>query len=233
MAPDSPLDPCWQTVGLGGDASCPQLPAHGHCHNCPKHAAAASVLLNRPAPAGYLEEWTGHVARRGAFSGLSAEAGAGAEGAAALSVVIFRLGTEWLALPSRLLEEVTEMRRVHSLPRRRSNVVLGVVNIHGGLLICVSLAILLGLAPGPPPTDRRAELQRRMLVIGRDSGRFVFPAEEVHGIQRVPADSLRPAPATVARAASSYTRHVLPWQGRSVGHLDAELLLDGLNRSIA
>lgn len=233
MAPDAALtlDACWRRIGVHGDASCPDLREHVHCRNCPSHAGAASALLNRAAPEGYLEAWTGHVAQGSSLSGLSHDrAGAAAN---TLSVMIFRLAGEWLALPTRILEEVTEMRAVHSLPHRRSGVVLGVTNIHGGLLICVSLAVLLGLTPEARQEDQRQEGKRRMLVIGRESGRFVFPADEVQGIQRYQADALRPAPATVARATASYTRHVLPWQDRSLGYLDADLLLDGLNRSIA
>lgn len=226
---DAIMDTCWQKIGVGGDSSCPDLKEHIHCRNCPSHAGRASLLLNRAPPDDYLDEWTRHVAGGKTLSSLSPDAAA----AATLSVMIFRLAGEWLALPTRLLEEVTEMRPVHSLPHRRSGVVLGVTNIHGGLLICVSLAVLLGLAAEAQQQDRRIEAKRRMLVIGRESGRFVFPADEVHGIERYGANSLRAAPATVARAASSYTRHVLPWQDRSVGYLDADLLLDGLDRSIA
>jgi chemotaxis-related protein WspD len=237
MAPDAgfAIESCWQKTGIGGDASCPELQKHIHCRNCPTHAGAASLLLNRAPPADYLEEWTRHVAQGNAASDRTpgaAEARA-ANAAATLSVMIFRIAGEWLALPTHLLEEVAEMRPVHSLPHRRSGVVLGVANIHGGLLICVSLAVLLGLAPEVQQRERRMEAKRRMLVIGHEAGRFVFPADEVQGIQRYRPDSLRPAPATVVRAASSYTRHVLSWQDRNIGYLDADLLLDGLNRSVA
>jgi len=229
------IDRCWERVGVSGDASCPKLGAHAHCRNCPTHAGAALALLSRAPPDGYLDEWTGHVARGSTLSAASLGiTGAGpAEAAAARSVMIFRIAGEWLALPTGVLEEVTEIRPVHSLPHRRSGVVLGVTSIHGGLLICVSLSVLLGLTAEAQQQDRRGQTKRRMMVIGRESGRFVFPADEVHGVQRYRADDLRAAPATVARAASRYTRHVLPWQERSVGYLDADLLFDGLNRSVA
>jgi chemotaxis-related protein WspD len=238
MAPDisSRPEPCWRRIGLGGDASCPELQRHVHCRNCPSHASAANALLDRAPPEGYLAEWTGHVARGSALSGLSFDfAAQGADDAAAsLSSMIFRLGGEWLALPTALLQEVVEPRPVHSLPHRRTSVVLGVTNIHGALLICVSLATLLGLALGDATrATRPAATQRRLLVIGRDPDRFVFPADEVHGIHRYGAKALRPAPSTVARGASSYTRQVLLWEGRSVGCLDGDLLVDSLNRSIA
>jgi chemotaxis-related protein WspD len=234
--PEREPQPCWRQIGLEGDASCPELRRHVHCRNCPSHAAAATALLDRAPPEGYLDELTGHVARGSARTAVSMDFAAPAAGAARAghSAMIFRLGDEWLALPTRLLQEVVELRPVHSLPNRRSSVVLGVTNIHGNLLICVSLAILLGLPPQPEARPGRPGAARgRLLVIGRDPDRFVFPVEEVHGIHRHDDAALRPAPSTIARGGSSHARQVLSWQGRTVGCLDAEFLLDSLNRSVA
>lgn len=62
-----------------------------------------------------------------------------------LSFVVFRIGPELFALPTQVLHEVAESRGIHSLPHRRHSVVLGLVNIRGELLICVSVGRLLGL----------------------------------------------------------------------------------------
>ncbi|SHK06034.1 chemotaxis-related protein WspD [Roseomonas rosea] len=224
------IDPCWGRVGVAGDASCPELRAHVHCRNCPTHGRAAAALLDRPPPEGYLAEWTGHVARGSALSGLSLDFARREAARAARSAMIFRIGAEWLALPTGMLQEVAEMRPVHSLPHRRDGVVLGVTNIHGALLICVSLSVLLGLEA---LAQGGGTGTRRLLVIGPEAGRFVFPADEVHGMHRYAPDALSPPPDTVSRAASSHVRHVLSWEGRSVGLLDGELLLASLNRRIA
>ena len=45
-------------------------------------------------------------------------------------------------------------RLIHSLPHRRQGIVLGLVNVRGELLICVSLARLLGIVPDPHPPSR-------------------------------------------------------------------------------
>jgi chemotaxis-related protein WspD len=150
-----------------------------------------------------------------------------------VSMMVFRIGGEWLALPTGLLVEVVEPRAVHSLPHRRSGVVLGITNIHGELLICVSLALQLGLEPGSGTRgEAKIAAQKRFLVIGGEANRFAVPVDEVHGIRRTTTEALQPPPATITRAVSSYTRHVLPWEGRSVGYLDGALLLASLNRSI-
>ncbi|MFC3127479.1 chemotaxis protein CheW [Pseudoroseomonas globiformis] len=228
------IDPCWNRIGVTGDATCPNLPSHNHCRHCPTQAGAVSVMLNRPPPEDYLDEWTRHVAQGRTFAGTSGRGwDEAAEAGGDLSVLIFRIGGEWLAMPTRVLEEVAEIRPVHSLPHRRSGVVAGVANIHGRLLICVSLAALLNLKAETRPQERSLVAKRRMLVIGRDPGSFVFAADEVEGIHRFKTRMLRAAPSNVARAALSYTRWVIPWRDRTIGCLDAELLFDGLARGIA
>ena len=49
---------CWHRIGVSGDRSCPELSTFVHCRNCPVFAAAARVFFDRPAPEGYLAEWT-------------------------------------------------------------------------------------------------------------------------------------------------------------------------------
>ena len=60
---------------------------------------------------------------------------------------IFRLGREWLALPTHVCQEMAEMRPIHTLPHRSGPVLLGLVNIRGSIRLCVSLRELLGLEP--------------------------------------------------------------------------------------
>src|SRR5471030_2732737 len=128
------LNDCWNKIGVHGDGSCPELERHVHCRNCPVYSASAAKLLDADLPPGHLDEWTGH------FSGEQKVEEAGTQ-----SVVIFRLGAEWLALPTAVFKEVATLRAVHSLPHRRSGLVLGLANVRGALLVCVSLGDMLGL----------------------------------------------------------------------------------------
>src|SRR6185503_5608888 len=116
-------------------------------------AAAAIQLLDRPVIADYRREWSEHYA---AEKKLTAPA--------KTSVVIFRIISEWLALPTHAFQEVAERRVMHTLPHRRRDLVLGLVNVRGELLICVSLGQWLGLAePGagtkPETANRKPETQ--------------------------------------------------------------------------
>jgi len=35
------VNACWTTIGVRGDASCPELKQHVHCRNCPVYSAGA------------------------------------------------------------------------------------------------------------------------------------------------------------------------------------------------
>jgi len=111
-------------------------------------------------------------------------------------------------------------------------VVLGLVNVRGELLICVCLGRLLGIDYNFSHEGQRA-LCDRLVVAEWQGNRLTFPVNEIHGILRYHAEELKEAPATVAKADSSFTRGVVAWQDRMVGHLDEELLFSTLNRSLS
>jgi len=211
---------CWSQTGVQGNATCPELPKVVHCRNCPVYSSAAVRLLDRPLLTQCRREWTEHFAQP---KQLVAPATA--------SALVFRLNAEWFALPTQAFQEVAENRQVHSLPHRRYDTVLGLVNIRGELLVCVSLSGLLGLERAPSgQTPRR--IYDRLLVANWQANRLVFPADEVCGIRRFQMSELMEPPATLAKSNLSYTQGLLPWQGRTVGFLDADHLFSSLNRSL-
>jgi chemotaxis-related protein WspD len=218
------LHDCWNIIGIHGDASCDKLREHAHCRNCTTYAMASANLLERDLPPGYLEERTRYFAQDKPAEKTGARQ----------SVAIFRIGPEWLALPASVLAEVANMRSVHRLPHRHGGTVLGLTNIRGTLLVCVSLGWLLGLeAPDPTNHDSREASAARLLVIHGERGRLVFAADEMHGIHRFDSSALQPVPATVSQAAHSYVQALLPWQDHIVGCLDAPLVLHALERGLA
>lgn len=215
------VDDCWSRIGVTGDGSCPELEKYYHCRNCPVYAAAGAQLLERSVSQNYRREWALH------FSRPKATLAPGA-----ISVVLFRVGPEWLALPTSSFVEVAELRKIHSIPHRRKGTVLGLVNVRGELVVCLSLAKVLGLKHAAK-TDGERVVYERLLVANWESHRVVFPVDEVHGVHRFDPDQLREPPATLSKSGTSYTKGVLPWQGRLTICLDAELLFPALSESIA
>lgn len=216
---------CWREIGVRGDRSCPELDTHLHCRNCPTHAQIARQLLDRPLPAGYSEEWTRLFAKP-ASNDLQQDA--------LDTVLIFRIGEEWLALPASICQEVAEPRRIHSLPHRRSGAVRGIVNVRGELLVCVALSDLLGIDAGAAaPAGGRIATFRRLVVIGEEGRRSAFEVDEVHGLHSFDRSTLGAVPATIGKATASVVAGVIAWNDRAVGSLDGKRLSELVDRNIA
>ena len=211
---------CWNRIGIRGDVSCPELPRHVHCHNCPVHAEAALALLDREPPAGTPASWTAHFA----------EPVATATGGT-VAIFVFRIGRDWLAMPVGLVAEVAPERTIHSLPHRRRGAVLGVVNLHGALVVCLSLGAVLGLDGVVSPPERQFE-RARMLMLRQGDLRAACPVDEVNGIHRVAPAALVETPVPVAGARACVT-HVWTWHGRAVSVIDDTLLSQAIRRSMA
>jgi chemotaxis-related protein WspD len=219
MKPLSGIEPseqCWNRIGVRGDRSCPELLKFTHCNNCPVFAAAGRRFLDVPSPAGYLDEWTTRLAARD-------DTREGDES----SVLVFRLGDEWLALPVAVLVEVTRPRTMHRIPHR-GGLLAGMANIRGELHLCVRIDLLLGTATA---TDADPEL-RRLVVIRREADCWVFAADEVDQVHRVLLPDLSSAAPTLARSQVKMTRGVFPHAGRSVGLLDDARLFQSLRERL-
>jgi len=214
---------CWNRIGVRGDGSCPELTQYVHCRNCPVYSAGAATLLDADVPAQYFDDRTAHLAKP-----------ARAEERETKSVVIFRVASEWLALPTSVVVEVANLLPIHSLPHRTNGVVLGVASVRGELLVCVSLSQVVGAEPLDDAWghERSDTTFRRLLVIRQDTVRVVCPVDEVHGIHRFHPRELKDVPTTVAKATVTYSTALLPWQGHSVGTLDDQLLFYALKRSL-
>lgn len=216
------IDDCWNRIGVHGDSSCPELSQHAHCRNCPVYSAAATDLLNRDPPPGYLTDRTRHFERADEDDQSETK-----------SAIVFRIGPEWFALSTLAFDEVADQRAIHSLPHRRGGGVLGLVNVRGELLICLSLAKIMGLEEAAMSGQAEDRLgSRRLIILRHAEGRLAFPIDEVQSIHRYRSADLRAVPATVAKAAASYTTGVFAWSDRVVGCLDSRRILEALNRGV-
>jgi chemotaxis-related protein WspD len=226
-------DECWRHIGVTGDRSCKELQTYIHCRNCPVMAEAAWAFFDRSAPIGYLESWSGILEERGSQPDPEV-----------VSVLVFRLANEWLALPTTALVEVTKERRCHRVPHRTGGVLEGLVNIRGQLQLCASAQRLLGIEEATAePKAATGDLirvddpeLRRLLVVERQgrhgTDRWVFPVEQVAGVFRVGQSTLRAVPATVSQSGARFCQALFDWQGVIVGILDETRFLDGLNDQV-
>jgi chemotaxis-related protein WspD len=211
------IDDCWNRIGIRGDKSCPLLVEHIHCRNCSVYAAAAVRLLDRYALGQQQASTLQYSELRGKAAGRS--------------LLVFRLADEWLALATRSLVEVAPQQPVHSLPHQRSRALLGVANVRGALVPCLSLGELLGVDP-TALVGSTARVTPRMLILAAENGSVVVPVDEVDAIHRIELDSLAAAEAPSTGAAARFTQAVLQFKGRSLRVLDDELLMAAVTRSL-
>lgn len=222
-----PGDECWRRIGVSGDRSCPELVTHVHCRNCPVMAAAARTFFDRAAPEGYLSGWVGILEESAPRADADPE-----------SLLVFRLGREWLALPTTALVEVTTSRPCHRVPHRVGGVLEGIVNIRGQLQLCVSAHRLLGIDEAPRDTAASAFGEAlRLLVVERRAAaaeeRWVFAADDVAGVHRVERTAMRMVPSTVSQSGARYCRALFDWQEGTVGVLDDTRFFDSLSDHLA
>lgn len=208
-----PVTTCWQEIGVWGDRSCPELTKVTHCHNCPVFAAAGRRFLDAPSPPDYLDEWTARL-------GVPEDDDVGDE----LSVLVFRLGDEWLALPVSVLVEVTPVRPAHRVPHR-GGLLSGLINIRGELHLSVRLDLLLGVARAE---ESRSNETVRLIVIRGESEGWVFAADEVDQVHRIPVSQLISAAPTLSRATAKLTKGVFTSREHSVGLLDDARLFQAI-----
>jgi len=149
-----------------------------------------------------------------------------------LSVIIFRVEKEWLAFKTIYLQETTSIRPVHRVPFRTNNVFMGVANINGELLLCISLARLLEYAPDEEKVQQDQRIYRRMIVINKNGERYVFPVDEVLGIYRIPINDIEEPPVTLTKSPSTFIEGIFNLQDNKVGLLNEDSFLQALKRSI-
>jgi len=217
------IDDCWNSIGVWGDQQprCPKLETLIHCNNCPVYSEAGRTLLNREAEQEYLDEWTRNLNTPRSETGKQLH-----------SVLVFRLGDEWFALPSRVIKEITYCDKHHSLPHRKNPVLRGLVNVRGELLLCFSLGYLFKLQKSEKTAAVSKTIHARYIVISDEQEDYTFPVSEVNNILRYDPDLMEKAPSTISDAASSFVRGIIKHNTLNIGILDSDLVFTALHRNI-
>jgi chemotaxis-related protein WspD len=232
----SNIESCWNVIGIEGDQSCEQLSKYIHCRNCPNYSTSGLNLLERPIPEQYRQEWTDLLATLPTL-----DSSGNLLASPSLKVVIFRLQQEWLALPTEIFKEATPPTVIHTIPHRSNQILRGLVNIRGELLLCVSLSKLLHLevvhhaVPALSPV-----VYSRLVVVEKADQKWVFAVDELYGVERFEQYELQPAPQSSTKSMCSYTKGLFHWQPASlkeqeflsVSYLDDELLFTTLARKV-
>lgn len=216
------IDDCWNRIGVRGDRSCPRLQQQVHCRNCSVFNEAALTVMQRALPAGYQEEWSAHYAQA-------------PQAAPQLdrSALVFRIGVEWLALPTQVVRFVGENTAIRRLPHRSGPVLLGLVNLRGQIYPCMSLAQLLQIqAHGKAAAGQDARARPCMLAVTLAGHALALPVVDVLGVQQYAHDALLVPSTALNEAAPRFIEGVLSLGERRIGCLDADVLGRQLTRQL-
>jgi len=218
------IDDCWNRIGVGGDQTCERLAEYIHCRNCPVYASAAQRNLQRAVGAGYKQEWAARF-RQPAIDTQALDA----------SCLVFRIGREWLSLPTKLFVAVAPEARPHRLPHRTDRGLTGIVNVGGTLYPCMSLAALLGIDDSEGEAAR-GTMQRhtfaRLLLIRWEDQAYALPVADLHGIERYATTAVQAPAATINKGLSRFLSGVISIADMHVGVLDAALIGYQLARTL-
>jgi len=217
------INDCWNKIGVWGnkESRCPKLDDVIHCRNCDVYSTAGRTMLERRLPDEYEIKWAK------VYSESKKEKIAGTE-----SVTIFRLGDEWMSLPTNIIEEVTDVSQVHSLPHQKTSIIRGLMNLRGQMSICVSLGQLMeiGKSENTITRDARNRTYERMIAVNHNESSFVFLVSEVRSTYRYRENELKEPPSTLK---GTFTKGILTWNGHEVACLDTELLFYSLGNKLA
>lgn len=221
---NAPPKGCWNSIGVWGNEvpRCPRLDEFIHCQNCDVFHTASLVAYERALPDDYRLEWTEVLA--GSKEMVVSDT---------KSVIVFRIGDEWVAIAAGLCKEISRMMKVHRLPHNKSQILRGVVNNGGEIRICFSLGSLLGIAKASQIfSEEFHAVYARMIVMEVAGRRYVFPVSEIKGLHHYRESELGPLPNTVLASSASYMNGVIKLGDKSIGCLDEILLTSQLERSV-
>lgn len=185
-------------------------------------------LLERPPQKEYRVMWSDLLKKDKSLVTSEAEA----------SLVLFGLGHEWVGINTMCLYEITECRKIHTVPNTRSQILRGVVNLKGQIRLCINLHKLLGIDVASAESEetlagQSSHLQYpRMLAINRFNEIWVFAVESVWGVINYNQNDLIPVPVNVTKSSANYFKGILSWEKKNVSVLDEELVFESLRRLV-
>ena len=215
------IDDCWNRIGVAGDQTCEKLAQHIHCRNCEVYASAAQRNLQRAVGAGYKAEWAAHF-RQPAIDTQALDA----------SCLVFRIGREWLSLPTKLFVAVAPEARPHRLPHRTDRGLTGIVNVGGTLYPCMSLATLLGIDESEGEAAKGRHTFARLLLVQWEDQAYAMPVADLHGILRHASSAVQAPAATINKGLQRFLTGVITHEDMHIGVLDAALIGYQLARTL-
>lgn len=220
--PDSVLSKsCWNSIGVWGDSSCPEIRKFNHCRNCPLFINAGKELFEKEPPEGYLQEWTEILSKEKTDDEKADN-----------SYLIFRLGGEWFAIDSSVIVEVTDNSVIHSLPHQRSRILKGIVNVRGEIKLAVELHNLFGVENLESSDAKKIKVFTRQIVIQKGKDSWVIPVDEIKGVLKFNEKKVTSLPATAKTSKENFLRGFIKSEKIEAGIIISDVLFESINKQV-
>lgn len=215
---------CWNQIGVWSKqaAKCEKLLDVVHCRNCEVFAKAGKRAIEKAASKEYIDQWTKVYAQ------VSAK-----QIKKQYSVVIFRLGMEWFCLPTEFFKGIENLNVIHSIPRVYNQILIGLVNIKGAVKLCFAVDKLLELDPGNTAGENTIGIYKRLLVLEHQNQNYVFPVDEVGGVERIDETALETLPSNLNEKHANLVKGVMKSQSGRVAVLNAPRLFGALEDAVS
>lgn len=185
-----------------------------------KNKIYGSNLLNRPQPENYGTEWLESLKTQATEDFPSGR-----------SLLVFRIANEWLALPSHCIKEITQSTYIHKLPHATTSVLLGISNVHGELLVTISMQSFLELPDTSPASIQPQKTCQfaRNIIMEVNKNIIVFPVNEIYGLTQIELSSLESPPISIVKSMKNYCIGIFPLNDLFIGLLNETLIINTLN----
>ena len=217
------INDCWNKIGIWGSElpRCEKLEEYIHCRNCSIYSEAGRNVLERNLTKNYEKDWA-VVYSQDKQEHITDK----------VSLTIFRLGDEMLAIPTEYIMSINDIGNIHTVPHQKSDILHGLINLHGELKICISLGRLIGLTKAVKEVAKKHRVYNRMIEISKDGKEYTFVATEVLGVHQIIEKDLKDVPATISQSKGTFTQSLIEWKDFDVSYLDIELIFYNLDKHL-
>lgn len=219
------IDRCWNEVGIWGKGvdRCPRLKEFIHCNNCDVFKTNSHHVYEKEVIPEYANEWTRLISQKKEESRKTNR-----------SVLIFRLGQEWVSLPTVTVKQIVHVRAIQKLPHNRNRFLNGIANISGSMELCFSLWKILGIEDiGSIDGEDDEQVDRsRIICAVYNKNKYIFNVSEVGEISRFSDEDEQELPSTLYHEAGSFMSGIIDWKDCKVGNIDPDLLFSLIDRSL-
>lgn len=105
-------------------------------------------------------------------------------------IVVFNLGKEEFGVNINEVREIIRMEQITKIPNT-AEYVKGVINLRGGIIVVIDLAMKLGLV------SKQADKNTRIIVIDVNDNTIGMVVDSATEVLRLNADQIEPAPAVI------------------------------------